>query len=107
MEQILKKKTELLVRNSDLNHLTEPSFQGMNRLSVLAFQNDTHRTSTKIYNLLSIEIKDYNVLIDRKNVFDQLIKNNKITYENIRKIATGKGDDYTTGYLLDYAYFKN
>ena len=75
----------------------------MNRLSVLAFQNDTHTTSTKIYNLLSIEIKDYNVLIDRKNVFDQLIKNNKITYENIRKIATGKGDDYTTGYLLDYA----
>ena len=38
--------------------------------------------------------------------FDQPIKNNKITYENIRKIATGQGDDYTTGCLLDYTYFK-
>ena len=41
-----------------------------------------------------------------KKFFDQLIKNNKITYENIRKIATGQGDDYTTGCLLDYTYFK-
>ena len=39
--------------------------------------------------------------------FDQPIENNKITYENIRKIATGQGDDYTTGCLLDYTYFKN
>ena len=30
-----------------------------------------------------------------------------ITYENIRKIATGQGDDYTTGCLLDYPYFKD
>ena len=44
---------------------------------------------------------------NRKNFFDQLIKNDKITYENIRKIATGQGDDYTTGCLLDYTYFKN
>ena len=36
---------------------------------------------------------------------DQPVKNNKVTYENIRKIATGQGDDYTTGYLLDYPYF--
>ena len=42
-----------------------------------------------------------------KNFFDQPVKNNKITYENIRKIATGQGDDYTTGCLLDYIYFKN
>ena len=42
-----------------------------------------------------------------KNVFDQPVKNNKVTYENIRKIATGQGDDYITGCLLDYNYFKN
>ena len=42
-----------------------------------------------------------------KNFFDQLVKNDKITYENIRKIATGHGDDYATGCLLDYIYFKN
>ena len=46
-------------------------------------------------------------MIDGKNFFDQPIKNYKITYENIRKITTGQGDDYTTGFLLEYAYFKN
>ena len=42
-----------------------------------------------------------------KNVFDHPIKNDKITYKNIRKVATGQGDDNTTGRLLDYTYFKN
>ena len=46
-------------------------------------------------------------MIDGKNLFDQPVKNNKVTYENIRKIATGQGDDYTTGCLLDYSYFKD
>ena len=55
--------------------------------------------------ILNVEIKDYNVMIDGKNLFDQPIINNKIKYENIRKIATGQGDDYTTGCLSDYAYF--
>ena len=40
-----------------------------------------------------------------KTFFDQSIKNNKVTYENIRKFATGQGDDYTTGCVLDYPYF--
>ena len=46
-------------------------------------------------------------MIDGKNFFDQPINNNLKTYENIRKIATGKGDDYTTGCLLDYSQFKD
>ena len=46
-------------------------------------------------------------MIDGKNFFDQTIKDNKVTYENIRKIATGQGDDYTTGCLFDYPYFKD
>ena len=46
-------------------------------------------------------------MINGENFFDQPIKNNKITYENIRKIADGQGDDYTTGCLLDYPYFKD
>ena len=46
-------------------------------------------------------------MIDGRNFFDQLLKNNLITYDNIQKIATGQGDDYTTGCLLDYPYFKN
>ena len=44
-------------------------------------------------------------MIDGKNFFDQPI--NSMTYENIRNIATGQGDDYTTGCLLDYCYFKD
>ena len=45
-------------------------------------------------------------MIDGRNFFDQPIKNDLKTYDNIRKIATGQGDDYTTGCLLDYPYFK-
>ena len=45
-------------------------------------------------------------MIDGKNLFDQPVKNDKVTYENIRKIATGRGDDDTTGCLLGYTYFK-
>ena len=45
-------------------------------------------------------------MIDGKNFFDQPIKDNKITYDYIKKSATSCGDDYTTGCLLDYPYFK-
>ena len=99
-------KPELLAQNANLNHLIEPSFQGVNRLFVLAFENDAQRTSNKRYYIPNVEIKDYNVMIDGKNFFDQPVKNDKVTYENIRKVATGQGDDYTTGCLLDYTYFK-
>ena len=46
-------------------------------------------------------------MINGEPFFDQPIKTNKVTYENIRKIAIGQGDDYTTGCLLDYPYFKD
>ena len=45
-------------------------------------------------------------MIDGKNFFDQPVKNDKVTDENIRKVATGQGYDFTTGCLLDYIYFK-
>ena len=92
-------KPELLAQNPNLNHLVEPSFQGENRLFVLAFENDNHRTSDERDYLPTVEIKDYNIMINGEN--------NKVTYDNIRKIATGYGDDYTTGCLLDYPYFKD
>ena len=87
--------------------MVEPSFQGVNKLFVLAFENDTQRTSAKGYYLPTVEMKDYNIMINVENFFDQLIKNNKVTYENIRKIATGQEDDYTTGCLLNYQYIKD
>ena len=99
-------KPELLVQNPNLNHLIEPRFQGENKHFVLAFENDDQRTSSKRYYIANVEIKDYNVMIDGKNFFDQPIKNDKLMYENFRKICTGQGDDYTTGCLLDYTYFK-
>ena len=89
-----------------LNHLINTSFQGVDRLFVLSFENEDQRKSHSTYYLPKVEIKDYNVMIDGKNFFDQPINSNIKTYENIRKIATGKGDDYTTGCLLDYSYFK-
>ena len=98
-------KPELLAQNPNLNHLVEPSFQGVNRLFVLAFEGDAQRTSHEAYYLPNVEIKNYNIMINGENSFDQPLKNNKVTYENIRKIATGKGDDYATGCLLDYSYF--
>ena len=51
-------------------------------------------------------IKNY-VMINGENIFDQSVENNKVTYENIKKIATCQGDDYTIGCLLDYPYFKD
>ena len=59
------------------------------------------------YCLPNVEIKNYNVMINGENFFDQPIKDHKVTYENIRKVATGRGEDYTTGCLLYYPYFKD
>ena len=87
--------------------MVEPRFQGVNRLFVLAFENDTQRTWHSGYYLPNVEIKHYNVMINAENFFDQSVKGNKVTYGNIRKIATAKGDDYATGCLLDYPYFKD
>ena len=100
-------KPELLAKNASLNHLIEPDFQGVSRLFVLAFENDTQRINKKRYYIPNVQIKDYNIMIDGKNFLHQPVKNDKVTDENIRKIATGQGDDYTAVCLLDYIYFKN
>ena len=100
-------KPELLAQNPNLNHLIEPRIQGVNRLFVLAFEDDAQRTSNKRHYIPNVEIKDYNVMVDEKMLFDKPVKNNKVTYENIRNIATGQGDNQATGCLLDYIYFKN
>ena len=54
-----------------------------------------------------MEIKNYNVMIHGRTSFHKTIKNDLETCDNIRKITTGSGDDYTIGCLLDYPYFKN
>ena len=67
-------------------------------------QND--RTLPSNYYLPKVEIKDYSVVVGGKNFFDQPINIELTTYENTKKIATGKWDDYTTSCFLDYSYFK-
>ena len=67
-------KPELLAQNPNLNHLVEPSFEGVNKLFVLAFENDNDRTSDEEYYLPTVEIKDYNIVINGENFFDQPIK---------------------------------
>ena len=80
-------------QNRYLNYVINPSFQGVNRLFVSPFENENGRTPHSTYYLPKVEIKDYNVMIDGRNFFDQPINSMNKTYENIRKIATGKGDD--------------
>ena len=63
-----------------------------------------HRTG---YYLPNVKMENYNVMINGESFFDQPIKNEKLTSENIRKSATGKRDDYTNMCLLDYPYFKD
>ena len=58
------------------------------------------------YFLQKAEIKNYNIEIDRRNFYDQPINDLIKQYDKVRKISTGQGDDYTTGCLLDFAYFK-
>ena len=91
-------------QNQYLDFLINPSFQGVNRLFVLSFEDTDGRGSYKRHYLPFLVIKDYNV-IDRRKFFDQAVKNNLITYDNIRMITTGQGDDNTSGCLLDYNYF--
>ena len=72
----------------------------------MLFEIDAIRTGHTRYFLATVEIKEYNVKIDGRNFFDQTINDDTKTYENIRKTATGQGDDYTAGCLLNYPYFK-
>ena len=72
----------------------------------MSFENENGRTSHSEYNFPKVEIKIYTIKIDSKNIFDQPINNETKSYENIREVATGQGDDYTTDCLLDYPYFK-
>ena len=63
-------KPELLAQNPNLNHLIEPSFQGVYRLFALAFEGDAQGTSHEVYYLPNVEIKDYNIMINGENLFD-------------------------------------
>ena len=88
--------------------LNDLSWQGINRLLLLAYLNDTTSTanSYRKYFLIRIKIENYNIEIDGRSFYDQPINDSIKQYDEIRKISTGQGDDYTTGCLLGFAYFE-
>ena len=92
-------------KNNNLNYLIDPTFSNVNRLFVLSFENEDDRPSYYKYYMPSVEIKDYNVLIDGNAFFELPIKNIAETYEKIIQITDHSGY-YTRGNLLDYEYFK-
>ena len=94
-------------QNNNLNYLIDPTFTNVNRLFVLSFTKDNagdNRDSFSHYYVPNVEIKDFNVLIDGKSFFDLPVKNEEEAYEKI--IQINRNNDYTTGNLLDFAYFK-
>ena len=70
-------------QNQYLDFLIDPRFQGVNRLFVLSFENENDRTVHTKYYLSNVEIKDYNVMIDGKNFFDQPVKSSVRTFDKI------------------------
>ena len=97
--------------NNNLNYLIDPTFTNVNRLFVLSFERieennvkKDYRDSFSHYYLPKVEIKDFNVLIDGKIFFDLPVKNEEEAYEKI--IDMSNNNDYTTGNLLDFAYYK-
>ena len=90
-------------KTNNLNYLIDPTFNKVSRIFVLSFENEEDRKSFSKYYTPSVEIKDFNVLIDDKSFFDVPIKNKKETYRKITEMT--KNNDHTTGNLLDYEYF--
>ena len=83
--------------------MIDPTFNKVNRLFVLSFENEEDRTSFSKYYTPKVEIKDFNVLVDGNFFFDVPVKNKEEAYE--KNIEISKNNDYTAGNLLDYEYF--
>ena len=94
-------------KNNNLNYLIDPTFTNINRLFVLLFTRDNAsdtRDSFSHYYVPNVRIKDFNVLIDGKSFFDLPVKNEEEAYEKVMDMSNNS--DYTTGNLLDFAFFK-
>ena len=86
----------------------DPSFQGVNRLFVMAYSRafgQPDRNSRQKYNLPRADLKKYNVIIDGRNFYDNPIESDNEKYRELKKVMIGKGEGYTTRSLLDYNYF--
>ena len=108
-------KTKEKNENTDTNAFKyislNPSFQGVNRLFVMAYDNDnananrSTRDGRTRYYLPTIDLNKYNAIIDGRNFYDNPVESNVEKYRELKKVMIGKGEDYTTGSLLDCNYF--
>ena len=110
-------KTKEQTENADDNATKyinlDPSFQGVNRLFVLAHNrlaaandNQFNKNSKQVYYLPRNDLNKYNVIIDGRNFYDNPIESDIEKHRELKKVMIGKGEDYTTGSLLDFDYFK-
>ena len=90
--------------NSNLNILIDPTFTNVNRLFVLAYQAAANRQSFSTFYMPRVMVKDFNIIIDSLAFFDLPIKTEEEAYEKIIDIS--RNNEYTTGNLSDYDYFK-
>ena len=94
-------------QNNNLNSLIDPTFTKVNRLFMLSFPSNNNadsRYSFSNYSVPKVKVNDFNVLNDGKSFFDLSVRNDEEAYEKI--IDMSNNSDYTTGNLLDYAYYK-
>ena len=87
-------KATIKTQNQYLDYLIDASFQGVNRLFVYHLEI-IHIEQVTRYFLPTAKRKDYNVMIDSKSIFDQPVKNNQRTYENIKKLQLNTNNKYT------------
>ena len=108
-------KTKRVTENADANNFKyislDPSFQDVGRLFAMAYNrlaaandNQFNRNSQQKYYLPRNDLNKYNVIIDGRNFYDNPIESNMEKYRELKKVMIGKGEDYTTGSLLDYNY---
>ena len=91
-------------QNNNINYLIDPAFTSVNKLFVLSFprnNNADSRYSFSNYYVPKVKVNDFNVSVDGKSFFDVPVKNEEESYEKIID-----NNDYTTGNLLDFAYYK-
>ena len=105
-------KTKEINEDADANVFKyinlDPSFQGVNILFVMAYNRTNGqptRNGQQKYYLPRIDLEKYNVIIDGRNFYDNPIESDIEKYRELKKVMIGKGEDYTTGFLLDFNYF--
>ena len=106
----IKQKRDNKNTTNEFRYFLESNFVEVNRLFLLVYANEddaSKRFKAKRYYLPKSIIKDFNVIINGKNIYVQAIDSDIKRYEKIKKLTRGQGDDYATICLFDYDYIRN